>query len=671
MGRLTDHSERSPGAMFIFSPAITLMNRLDVTKKFLVLGLMSLIAIVVVVYNLYINLDGVIRTSQRELEGIALVKSISQSLQTVQLHRGLSSLLLGGDITIKDKRATRAIDVAEKLKAIDIKLPFELASSKNWSRIKVDWEHIIKDGHNLTINENYTAHTRLIELIRLFEVTIADEYWLTLDPVLDTYYLIDSSIQKFPNALERLGQIRAYGAGILVNKRITDPQKDDIKAMIAQLGPEIDGLENNLAKVARQNPVIRENIFIASKNISNSVQQITTLVTTNILVSNLTMTPQEYVEKATLAIDKGYEQLYDSLLPMSADLLRARISQAEKKLYISVGIAFLLFLVVIYFSVGIVYSVITSIRSLASSAKSFAGGNFNERIQLDGNDELSFLGDSFNEMADGFNALIDARKKNEDQLQNMNEELERRVEQRTYDLKTALDEAERANLAKSEFLSSMSHELRTPMNAILGYSQLMQMDEDFPVGHKENVDHMLSAGYHLLDLIDDVLDLAKIESGKIDLQISTIEVGNVIEECVKLIQPLAEKFKIKITHSALQDVKVQGDRRRLKQVLINIMSNGIKYNHPNGSLHIEISPHGIDHIRIFVKDTGKGIPKERLNELFEPFNRLGAESGNIEGTGIGLTIARQIVEAMGGVLNVESVVGLGSTFWIELPLTQA
>ncbi|MDP2805104.1 MAG: ATP-binding protein [Gallionellaceae bacterium] len=232
----------------------------------------------------------------------------------------------------------------------------------------------------------------------------------------------------------------------------------------------------------------------------------------------------------------------------------------------------------------------------------------------------------------------------------------------------ARDEANSSNRAKSAFLSSMSHELRTPMNAILGFSQLMQMDENFPANHKENVEDMLSAGYHLLDLIDEVLDLAKIESGKIDLRLSNVVLCDVLNDCLKIITLQAEKRKITVSHVGQKNAIVVADRRRLKQVFINLMSNGIKYNRENGQLHIEVKPMAAGKIRILVIDSGLGIAADRLPELFEPFNRLGAESGEIEGSGIGLTITRRILEAMNGTINVESQVGVGSTFWIELPV---
>jgi PAS domain S-box-containing protein len=232
----------------------------------------------------------------------------------------------------------------------------------------------------------------------------------------------------------------------------------------------------------------------------------------------------------------------------------------------------------------------------------------------------------------------------------------------------ARDEADRANQAKSEFLSSMSHELRTPMNAVLGFGQLMEYDDTLPGEHLDSVREILKAGHHLLELINEVLDLAKVESGQIDLSLEPVEVCPIVDECIALVGLLADKRNIQLSHLGLAGAMVRADRTRLKQALLNLLANAIKYNREGGIVRLDVRPEGEDRLRIRVMDTGPGIPARRLAELFQPFNRLGAEGSDIEGTGIGLTITQRIVEMMGGAVGVESELGVGSTFWIELPL---
>lgn len=247
-------------------------------------------------------------------------------------------------------------------------------------------------------------------------------------------------------------------------------------------------------------------------------------------------------------------------------------------------------------------------------------------------------------------------------------------------LQEARLEAESANRAKSQFLSGMSHELRTPMNAIMGFSQIMKMDKKHPLSESqlENLEEIINAGDHLMGLIDEVLDLARIEAGRIDLNIEAVAPGDVIAESLNLIMPLARKRGIGITvmsngeellleQLSLQGATVRVDRVRLKQVLLNLLSNAVKYNSENGNITISCIDTGSNRMRIHVRDTGNGLSPKQQEDLFTPFSRLGAEYSEIEGTGIGLVIAKNMVELMGGSIGVESQLGEGSTFWIEFP----
>jgi signal transduction histidine kinase len=229
--------------------------------------------------------------------------------------------------------------------------------------------------------------------------------------------------------------------------------------------------------------------------------------------------------------------------------------------------------------------------------------------------------------------------------------------------------ADRANTAKSEFLSRMSHELRTPLNAILGFGQLLQLD-DLAEEQAESVDHILRAGQHLLGLINEVLDLARIESGHLALSPEAVGVVEVIKDTVDLIGPLATERALRIHAPSPPECAwiVQADRQRLKQVLLNLASNAVKYNHHGGSISLTCHAGDDGRVRIAVADTGPGIPADKLPRLFTQFDRLGAEHSEIQGTGIGLVLAKRLAEAMGGALTVASVEGQGTTFTLELSL---
>ena len=244
------------------------------------------------------------------------------------------------------------------------------------------------------------------------------------------------------------------------------------------------------------------------------------------------------------------------------------------------------------------------------------------------------------------------------------------------EIEIARSEAEQANMAKSEFLSRMSHELRTPMNSILGFAQLMEMGDLNPA-QKKGVSHILKSGRHLLNLINEVLDISRIETGQLTLEMEPLQLNVVLMEIADIIQPQAEGLQIgiEIIDSPSNFQFVKADKQRLKQVLINLFNNAIKYNKPGGSIIISTETRhqnrfGFDTIRISITDTGQGISKENIPKLFNPFERLGADNTETEGTGLGLSIVKRLISAMNGNAGVESKLGEGSTFWIELPMAE-
>jgi signal transduction histidine kinase/ActR/RegA family two-component response regulator/putative methionine-R-sulfoxide reductase with GAF domain len=276
---------------------------------------------------------------------------------------------------------------------------------------------------------------------------------------------------------------------------------------------------------------------------------------------------------------------------------------------------------------------------------------------------------------------ITARKQAEEELRAARDEMEQRVAERTEalaeansqlqrasaDAEQARAEAERANAAKSEFLSRMSHELRTPLNSILGFAQLMEMDahtED----DRETVGMILTAGQHLLELINEVLDIARIESGRFSLETETLSLTDTLRETIDLVRPLATQRNITLNIGDCQSQRILADAQRIKQVFLNLLSNAIKYNREGGTVVVTCAPGGIGRLRVTIADTGSGIAPGQQHKLFTPFERLDAAKSGVEGTGLGLSLCKRLVELMGGAIGAESELGTGSTFWIELPL---
>jgi len=254
------------------------------------------------------------------------------------------------------------------------------------------------------------------------------------------------------------------------------------------------------------------------------------------------------------------------------------------------------------------------------------------------------------------------------QVEAEQERLDQALRETNLELQNAKVAAERANLAKSDFLSSMSHELRSPLNAILGFAQLIDSGSPAPTpDQKDSVDQILQAGWYLLELINEVLDLALIESGKLSMSLEPMSLAEVLSDCQAMIEPQARKSGIRVTFfEPGSPLFVNADRTRVKQIIVNLLSNAIKYNRVSGTVEVTCSPRQDNRVRVSFQDTGEGLSADKLVHLFQPFNRLGQEAGVEEGTGIGLVVSKQLVELMGGAIGVESIVGVGSVFWIEL-----
>ena len=277
--------------------------------------------------------------------------------------------------------------------------------------------------------------------------------------------------------------------------------------------------------------------------------------------------------------------------------------------------------------------------------------------------------DEVGSLAKSFNSMIKQIEHSQIQLEDMNNNLEKMVQTRTNDLNKALVEAELANKSKSEFLSQMSHELRTPLNAILGFAQMLELhSENLNNVQQQNVQEIMDAGYHLLTLINDVLDLTRIESGNLEVIIENVSINKVIAQCIILIQPQATSGHLEIVNRLnTKEYFVKADSTRLKQVFLNLLSNAIKYNCDNGKIILDCKIIDKQRLRVSVIDSGEGLAEEDIDKLFTSFERLDKKN-NVEGAGIGLVITKQLLDLMNGAIGVECAQAKGCTFWVELDL---
>ncbi len=392
-----------------------------------------------------------------------------------------------------------------------------------------------------------------------------------------------------------------------------------------------------------------------------------------------------------------FQPIYDNGELVGTVYLRADYEMLDRFLdYLLIGVlAALLALFIAWLVMRRLNDVITRpILNVAHVAREvLATGDVSRRAERLGDDEVAELADAFNKMLSD----IESRKRElensnreiareaeqralaQQEVMRLNAELEQRVHERTMQLELAngelamaMEEAKSANQAKSAFLSSMSHELRTPLNAILGFAQILTSDKlpSTLQQKKEFANHILKSGRHLLALINEILDLAKIESGAVALSLEPVALADILQECETMMAPLAGQRGIRMLFPMAGEWNVTADRTRLKQILLNLLSNAIKYNRDGGAVVVDCSASSPELLRITVQDTGMGLKPEQLRMLFQPFNRLGQEAGVEEGTGIGLVVTKRLVELMGGTIGVSSSPGAGSMFWIELKTTQ-
>ncbi len=773
----------------IFSPFIALLNRISFTRKFTLLWLGSFVAIAVVSYSLFVSLGQVIRPSQRELQGLPLIEPISRSIQYLQQHRGLSAALLGGNANMRDRLVSVESQVIISFQVMEEMLPPSLIATENYQHIKAGWERLLKQGLNWTSAESFDAHTQLIEQAQLFVTLVADEYNLTLDQEVASYYLINSIVFRLPHVLEHLGQLRAYGTSVLAEKQLTEIRKAQFNVMRGQFENALNQLKLSLDKAIHSNPLLQQSIQVAYADIVSASRRITDLVESDILTGQLKTSPDVFMDLATEEINNGYSELHQALLPIARNLIETRIDRAERTLSLTIAIALVLFLIVGYIKFSIYYAIAGSIQSLVRAAHNFANGDLSQRIKLDSHDELSQIGDSFNKMADAFNTMLDSRKqveqkfqslvesssdwiwevdvngvytyaspklkdllgyepeevigktpfdfmlpeekvrvgilfekigrekkpfsglenscrhkdgqivfletngvpvfdKNdefcgyrgidrditqrkqaEEKLKKLNATLEARVEERTHELKLAKDQADAASQAKSNFLSNMSHEIRSPLAAVIGFSESLITDNYNEQERKKIISTIVRNGRYLQQVINDILDLSKIEAEQLEIELTNTSIFLLLEE-IELLMGMKARDKgleFNITYHFPLPEQIVTDSMCLKQILVNLCSNAIKFT-DEGRIEIEV---GCDknsrQIEFIVSDTGIGMTPEEKTRVFAPFSQADSTiTRRFGGTGLGLSISDKLAKALDGQLTCESSKGEGSRFILTI-----
>jgi methyl-accepting chemotaxis protein len=451
----------------LFSPAVALMNRLRYNSKFLVLGAAISVVMLVLLYSVFSSLSRDIDVSRQELNGLQMIKPINQMAQVVQQHRGLSSGVLNGNEAMRDKRVAKEKEVAEAIQTAEAVLSPQLREMAAWKGIRQDWEAIAGQGLNWTPAENIRRHTEMIGNLLQFMVTVADETQLTLDPVMDTYYAMDTLVTKMPAMLELMGMTRARGTGLLSRKESSQQQRSELSSILAQMDGTLRAQNINLEKVMRYSPALRDGLSRATREFSSETEKIIALVRDDILGEKYATTPQDYLARTTGLIDLGYKVIYDTLIPQFELQLHERTKQARQVLIFEIGLTASIGLLVAYLSVGAYFTVINSVGDFSQGASRLADGDLTTTFDTNGADELHTAGKDFNGMAASFRKLLGGVQGDVRRLHQAAEQLASSSQQISAGTATQSDAASSMAAAVEEMTVSIDHISRNAQDAQL------------------------------------------------------------------------------------------------------------------------------------------------------------------------------------------------------------
>ncbi|HEX2906388.1 MAG TPA: response regulator, partial [Phototrophicaceae bacterium] len=639
-----------------FKPAVHLMSRLKYPQKFALIGLLLFLPLVVVMSQYLFQINKDIEFAEKEQLGLKYIDPVIYFLQQFQQHAALSSAYLSGAEAYKERVSQAQTDMDAFIVAVDeldAQLGETLAVNSQWAAVKLGWERLKDRVWNLSPAQSREAHLNLSTDILNLLTTVGNTSNLILDPNLDSYYLMDTVVTKLPQVTDSMSQIRSAGLNATVSGILNEQDHTRLVILSGQVRATMEANRNGLRYAFEANTSLRPPLGGVLAQNEEAVNVFLSLLTREILskaaASNMragavTMSPNDYYTQTTAMIDQRFD-FYAKVAPLLDDLLQQRINRLVGSRNGALGVALLALGATAYLFGGFYFAVIKTIASLEHAARRMVKGDTKEKFVPVSRDELSQVAVAFNTIAT--------------------------------ELMAARDQAIEANRAKSTFLANMSHELRTPLNAIIGYSELIEEelsdrdDEEFIPDLKK----IQTAATHLLSLINDILDMSKIEAGKMDIFLETIEVSALIEGVMTTALPLIEKNANRLEVRRGADLGLMHtDVTKVRQTLLNLLSNAGKFT-DKGQITLDARrtvENGQDWVIFTVMDSGIGMSPEQLSRVFKDF--IQADSSTTRkygGTGLGLAISHRFCQMLGGSINVTSEMGKGSTFTVKLPATIA
>src|SRR5579859_506665 len=637
----------------LFTPAITLMNRLKYHQKFLLVGFMLVLPLAVVMKAYLQNVYDTQMFTEKERLGLQYVQPLADFVHDLQEHEALSTGLLSGDTAFQapltaNETATDAAIL--KVDEVDSRLGGTLNANAAWAALKKRWQDLkAVTATGPAVVDNINTHASVDADALALMIAVGNNSNLILDPDIDTYYTMDSLINKLPTEADYVAQIRSYSLLAAEQKRLAPEDKTRLTILSGSLRSTVQADLNALDYVFNYNSQVRDKIGASVKDESSQINGYLDSINTNVISragatafspARITLAPADLDKTSQHTLDSVYT-LYNGFLPIEEGLLQLRISNLVTSRNVAIVISLVTLLLAVYLYEGFFMAVNRTIAHLDHASQRMVSGHMEADLVLDSRDELSQVATSFNNIAG--------------------------------ELVLARDQALEASRAKSAFLANMSHELRTPLNAIIGYSELIE-EECADTGQEDfipDLKKIQSAARHQLALINDILDLSKIEAGRMELYLETFEVPHMVQEIVTTIEPLIEKNANTLKVNSPANLgSMRADLTKVRQILFNLLSNASKFT-KEGTVSLDVRRteiSGIDWIEMEVTDTGIGMTEEQLGKLFKDFSQADSSTTRkYGGTGLGLSISKRFAEMMGGNISVTSVMDKGSAFTVRIP----
>ncbi len=633
----------------LFQPATRVMSRLKYPQKFLLIGLLFLLPLIVVMTQFLSKINEDIDFAAKERLGLIFNAPVMNFLQYVQQHASLKMAVLNGDRSFDAAlaEAEQAADAAiNAVDGVDRQYGDVLETNAAWAGIKTKWASLKKASPGMNPATSASSYADITDDLLKLIVISGNSSNLILDPDIDSYYLMDTVINKLPPLSEYLSQIRSYGTASLVTKKVTS---EDVTRLTILSGLVTNNLEYNIQGFgyafdlnSEVKTLLQEDVNAYKKSVSTILDQMNTEIARPGATRD-NMTASAIYDASSTPIDEIHS-FYDKVNSALDDLLVARVGRFETRRGWVTVFTLIALVATVYLMIGFYLAVKQTIAGLDEATQRMVNGDMNYRFNSSSRDELAQVAVSFNNIAS--------------------------------ELMVARDQALESNRAKSTFLANMSHELRTPLNAIIGYSELIE-EEMVDEGNDEfipDLKKIQTAAAHLLTLINDILDLSKIEAGKMELFMEAVDIPTMVKEVTTTILPLIEKNGNRLEVNCPDWVgAMQTDLTKTRQILFNLLSNASKFT-LKGLVKLEVDrrvENGDEVIAFTIADSGIGMTSEQLIKLFKDFSQADSSTTRkFGGTGLGLSISRRFAQMLDGDIAVTSQISVGSSFTLKLPVNR-